>query len=76
MTAPMPTPKELVIRQQGEALTIYTSTSDARQWIEREAPKFGGTFPLFDGNAMVLYIQSIWNVAEVVAYLNSYNEAE
>jgi hypothetical protein len=79
-----PQPKELVVTllplfssSASPALKITTASEDARCWIEREAPVFGRLYPpSADCSYFILYIADTYNVAEVLAYLQSYNDAE
>jgi hypothetical protein len=70
-----PQPKELVIRimnEQAGAIRITASSSDARAWIDQEAPGFGALY----WNTVewaTLVTAETYDIHEVVAWLNQYN---
>lgn len=79
-----PQPKELVVTllplfspSASPALKITVASEDARRWIEREAPVFGKFYPPIDCIPyFVLFVADTYNAAEVLAYLQSYSDAE
>jgi hypothetical protein len=76
-----PQPKELVVARMPaipDLLRITVASEDARQWITREAPVFGTLIPPAPANGRSYYLLDIadtYAVAEVAAYLQSYDES-
>lgn len=66
---------ELVIKQHGDTLHIWTVTQDAAAWIMREAAPYGIlTIPNFPGDFFELWIIPCFDPDEVCAYLNTYGK--
>lgn len=66
---PRPT-QEIVVEKWGNTLLLYYASTDAREWLHREAPLYGELFT-FGGQPLHLYLYPMYDAEEVAAYLAS-----
>lgn len=73
-----PKPKELFIQEVTDLLLwIFTHSADAAEWVRREAPTFGEYLPPGGySQCHTLVVSPAFVLAEVIAYLESYNKEE
>jgi hypothetical protein len=75
---PVPTPKkELTVRSDGVTIQLIPSSQDALDWLSVEAPRFGElTRAVMIKDLYWLIVSRAYDLAEVAAYLDSYNDVE
>jgi hypothetical protein len=68
--------KEIITRQEADAITLYVSSEDADEFIHNECHSFGHLIPLDfgAGYGYLLYVSPFYDPKEVNAYILSYNE--
>jgi hypothetical protein len=75
---PAPTPKkELTVYNDGVTLKLIPSSQDALGWLSTEAPRFGEFVKsVAEKDSYWLIVSRAYDLAEVAAYLDSYNDVE
>lgn len=75
---PKPRPKELLVQlhiPHSHIVEIYAHSDDARQWIVENAPGFGNLYPPdVVRDRYLLFVPPTFDVDEVIAYIDSYND--
>lgn len=74
---PQPQPKSELVATilDRVAIKVVTVSDSAREWVKREAPRYGTLISLSsDGSVAMLHVHtSMWDIDEVCAYLNEWS---
>ena len=74
---PPPNPKNkiTVIALYEGCMVIHYATLQAKQFIEKEAPKYGRLFVNDEGYSFNVYVNRCFDFNEVIKYFRSYNRS-